>query len=221
MSYIEIKNLGKVYGTGDNRHMALDGVDLNIDKGEFVAIMGPSGSGKTTFLNMVGGLDKPTSGRIFINGIDICSKSKSSLARYRRRDVGIVFQNYNLVRILSARENIEFPIRLDHKKPDLDYIDSIINKLGIGDKGNKFPDQLSGGEQQRVAIARAMVTKPMLLLADEPTGNLDSDTGMEILMLIRKIVDEEGQTVIMITHDEEVAKIADRVVYIRDGVVEG
>ncbi|MFR1317755.1 MAG: ABC transporter ATP-binding protein [Peptostreptococcus anaerobius] len=220
MSYIEIKNLGKVYGTGDNRHMALDGVDLNIDKGEFVAIMGPSGSGKTTFLNMVGGLDKPTSGRIFINGIDICSKSKSSLARYRRRDVGIVFQNYNLVRILSARENIKFPIRLDHKKPDLDYIDSIINKLGIGDKGNKFPDQLSGGEQQRVAIARAMVTKPMLLLADEPTGNLDSDTGMEILRLIRKIVDEEGQTVIMITHDEEVAKIADRVVYIRDGVVE-
>ena len=190
------------------------------DRGEFVAIMGPSGSGKTTFLNMVGGLDKPTSGRIFINGIDICSKSKSSLARYRRRDVGIVFQNYNLVRILSARENIVFPIRLDHKKPDLDYIDSIINKLGIGDKGNKFPDQLSGGEQQRVAIARAMVTKPMLLLADEPTGNLDSDTGMEILRLIRKIVDEEGQTVIMITHDEEVAKIADRVVYIRDGVVE-
>ena len=121
---------------------------------------------------------------------------------------------------MSARENIEFPIRLDHKKPDLDYIDSIINKLGIGDKGNKFPDQLSGGEQQRVAIARAMVTKPMLLLADEPTGNLDSDTGMEILRLIRKIVDEEGQTVIMITHDEEVAKIADRVVYIRDGVVE-
>ena len=118
MSYIEIKNLGKVYGTGDNRHMALDRVDLNIDKGEFVAIMGPSGSGKTTFLNMVGGLDKPTSGRIFINGIDICSKSKSSLARYRRRDVGIVFQNYNLVRILSARENIELPIRLDHKKPD-------------------------------------------------------------------------------------------------------
>ena len=221
MSYLEIKNLGKVYGTGDNRHMALNGVDLNIDKGEFVAIMGPSGSGKTTLLNMVGGLDQPTSGRIFIHGIDICSKSKSSLARYRRRDVGIVFQNYNLVRILSARENIEFPIRLDHKKPDLDYIESIISKLGIGDKGNKFPDQLSGGEQQRVAIARAMVTRPMLLLADEPTGNLDSDTGMEILRLIRKIVDEEGQTVIMITHDEEVAKIADRVVYIRDGVVEG
>lgn len=219
MAYIEIKNVSKVYGIGDSRQFALRDVSLNIDEGEFVAVMGPSGSGKTTLLNLIGGLDKPTSGRIFINGIDICTKSKPSLARYRRRDVGIVFQNYNLIRILSARENIELPVRLDHRKPDKEYTNSVLAELGIMDMGDKFPDQLSGGEQQRVAIGRALVNRPMLLLADEPTGNLDSNTGMEILKLFRKIVDNDGQTVLMITHDEDVARIADRIVYIKDGEI--
>ena len=220
MEYIEIENIGKVYGKGENRHIALQDINFKIEQGEFVAIMGPSGSGKTTLLNIIGGLDSPSSGRIYINGVDLGLKSKSSLARYRRKDVGIVFQNYNLVRILNVRENIEFPIRLDHKKPDTEYIDILMDNLGIEELSEKYPDQLSGGEQQRVAIARAMVAKPMLLLADEPTGNLDSQTSMEILKLIRDIVDENGQTVLMITHDINVAQVADRVICIRDGRVE-
>lgn len=220
MAFLKLENVGKVYGTGDNRYQALKDIDLEVKKGEFVAIMGQSGSGKTSLLNIIGGLDNPSSGRVIVNGADLSQKNKSALSRYRRRDVGIIFQQYNLIRVLNARENIELQIKLDHKKVNKKEIDYLVEKLGLWDKQNKFPDELSGGQQQRVAIGRAIASKPMLLLADEPTGNLDSQTGEEILKLIKNISKDSKQTIIMITHNEEVAKYADRIVKIKDGKIE-
>lgn len=220
MAFLKLENVGKVYGTGDNRYQALKDIDLEVKKGEFVAIMGQSGSGKTSLLNIIGGLDNPSSGRVIVNGADLSQKNKSALSRYRRRDVGIIFQQYNLIRVFNARENIELQIKLDHKKVNKKEIDYLVEKLGLWDKQNKFPDELSGGQQQRVAIGRAIASKPMLLLADEPTGNLDSQTGEEILKLIKNISKDSKQTIIMITHNEEVAKYADRIVKIKDGKIE-
>ena len=220
MAFLKLENVGKVYGTGENRYEALKDIDLEINRGEFVAIMGQSGSGKTTLLNIIGGLDNPTSGRVIVNGSDISQKNKSALSRYRRRDIGVIFQQYNLIRVLNVRENIELQVKLDHKKPNKKEIDYIVEKLGLSDKQHRFPDELSGGQQQRVAIGRAIATKPMLLLADEPTGNLDSETGKEIMNLIAGISKEENQTVILITHNEEIAEYADRVIRIKDGRIE-
>lgn len=219
MSYIEINNLGKVYGTGNNKCQALKNVNLSVKEGEFICIMGASGSGKTSLLNIISGLDTPSSGNVFVNGVNIFEKNSTSLARYRRRDIGIIFQNYNLIRVLNARENIELQVRLDHRKPIKEKIDFIIEKLGLESLQHKLPSQLSGGEQQRVAIGRAIAAKPMLILADEPTGNLDSKTGEDILNLIRSISLENKITIIMITHDQNVAKYADKIYYLKDGQI--
>lgn len=219
MAYIELNNVGKVYGEGENRCQALTEINLRVKEGEFLAIMGASGSGKTTLLNIIGGLDNPTSGEVLVNGINLMDKNKSSLARYRRRDVGIIFQQYNLIRVLTVRENIELQMRLDHKIPDASFVEYILNKLGLKDVQDKCPDQISGGQKQRVAIGRALLTKPMLLLADEPTGNLDSSTGIEIMNLIKEISKESKQTIILITHDNNVARYADRVINIKDGTI--
>lgn len=219
MAYVELINIGKVYGIGEMKFHALKNINFRVNNGEFIAIMGPSGSGKTTLMNIIAGLDSPTSGSVLINEIDLKEKNKSSLARYRRRDVGVIFQQFNLIRILNVRENIELQVRLDDKKPNKKEIDELIEKLGLKKLENKFPDQLSGGEQQRVAIARALAVNPILLLADELTGNLDSENSIEILTLIKNICKESKQTIIMITHDSEVAKFADRIVNIRDGEI--
>ncbi len=219
MAYIELRNVGKVYGKGENKYEALKDISLDVKEGEFLAIMGPSGSGKSTILNMIAGLDTPTSGNIFVNGVDICEKNKSALDRYRRKDIGVVFQQYNLISVLTVRENIELQVRLDHRKVDKKDIDYIINKLGLDKIENKFPSQLSGGEQQRVAIGRSLAVGPMILLADEPTGNLDSETGDEIIKLIEEMSEKNNQTIIMITHDERLANRADRIVRIQDGKI--
>ncbi|WAW14501.1 ABC transporter ATP-binding protein [Peptostreptococcus equinus] len=219
MAYVELINIGKVYDKGENKFNALKNINLKINEGEFVVIMGPSGSGKTTLLNIIAGIDTPTSGSILINEIDLKDKNKSSLARYRRRDIGIIFQQYNLIRVLTVRENIELQVRLDNKKPDKEDVDNLMDSIGLKKLENKFPDQLSGGEQQRVAIARALAANPILLLADEPTGNLDSKTSNEILKIIKNISRNNKQTIIMITHDINVADYADRIINIKDGQI--
>lgn len=219
MPYVEINNLGKVYGSGSIKCQALKNVNLSVKEGEFVCIMGASGSGKTTLLNIISGLDTPSSGSVFVNGVNIFEKNAISLARYRRRDIGIVFQHYNLIHVLTVRENIELQIRLDHKTPIKEEIDLIIKKLGLEGVQHKLPNQLSGGEQQRVAIGRALAAKPMLILADEPTGNLDSKNGENILKLIQSISYENKITIIMITHDSNVAKYADKVYKLKDGEI--
>lgn len=212
-------NLKKVYGSGENEVRALDGVNLSVEKGEFVAVVGTSGSGKSTLLHMLGGLDRPTSGTVTVDGKEIFSLKDEALTIFRRRKIGFVFQNYNLVPVLNVYENIVLPVQLDGVSPDKDYIDSIIETLGIGSKLNNLPNNLSGGQQQRVAIARALASKPAIILADEPTGNLDSKTSQDVLGLLKVTGQKFAQTIVMITHNEEIAQLADRIIRIEDGKI--
>ena len=220
MSILATKNLCKTYGHGDNSVKALDKVSVNIEDGEFVAIIGTSGSGKSTLLNMLGGLDRPTSGEVFVSGKNIFKMNDEELTIFRRRNIGFVFQNYNLVPILNVYENIVLPIELDGSHTDKKYVDTIINTLGLEDKIMSMPNQLSGGQQQRVAIARALSSKPAIILADEPTGNLDSKTSMDVISLLKITSRQFAQTIVMITHNEEIALMADRMIRIEDGKVE-
>ena len=217
MTILETRDLKKYYGTGDTQVKALDGVDLNIQQGEFVAIVGTSGSGKSTLLHMLGGLDRPTSGTVTVDGKDIFALKDEALTIFRRRKIGFVFQSYNLVPVLSVWENIVLPVELDGRKVDEAYVEEVISTLGLEKKLRNLPGQLSGGQQQRVAIARALATKPAILLADEPTGNLDSRTSQDVLGLMKVTGQKFGQTMVMITHNEEIAQMADRIVRIEDG----
>lgn len=219
MSILETAGLRKTYGQGESLVNALDGVNLKIEQGEFVSIVGTSGSGKSTLLHMLGGLDYPTEGKIYIDGKDISSLKEDELAIFRRRKIGFVFQSYNLVPVLNVYENIVFPIQLDGNKIDQDYISRIINTLGLDTKVNNLPSQLSGGQQQRAAIARALAAKPAMILADEPTGNLDSRTSLDVLGLLKVTARKFEQTIVMITHNEEIAQMADRIVRIEDGKI--
>lgn len=217
MTILETHDLKKYYGSGDTQVKALDGVDLNIEQGEFVAIVGTSGSGKSTLLHMLGGLDRPTSGTVTVDGKDIFALKDEALTIFRRRKIGFVFQSYNLVPVLSVWENIVLPVELDGNKVDETYVQEVIATLGLDKKLRSLPNQLSGGQQQRVAIARALATKPAILLADEPTGNLDSRTSQDVLSLMKVTGQKFGQTMVMITHNEEIAQMADRIVRIEDG----
>lgn len=222
MNVLKTENLKKYYGSGDSLVKALDGVDLSVERGEFVAVVGTSGSGKSTLLNMMGGLDNPTSGSVKIDGREISGMSPDELTVFRRRQIGFVFQNYNLVPMLNIYENIVLPIELDGARPDKDFVDDIVRMLHLEDKLERFPNKLSGGQQQRAAIARALAFKPAIILADEPTGNLDSKTGQEVLGLLKQTSEKFGQTLVMITHNLDIAQLADRIVRIEDGkIIEG
>ena len=221
MNILKTKNLTKYYGSGETIVKALDGVTLTIDHGEFLAIVGTSGSGKSTLLHMIGGLDRPTSGDVTIDSKDIFSLKDESLTILRRRKIGFVFQNYNLVPVLNVYENIVLPIELDGNKPEKKYIDKIIATLGLQDKLYNLPNNLSGGQQQRVAIARALATKPAIILADEPTGNLDSKTSLDVIGLLKVTSKQFAQTIVMITHNEEIAQMADRIIHLEDGKIVG
>ena len=217
MTILETHDLKKYYGSGDTQVKALDGVDLRVEQGEFVAIVGTSGSGKSTLLNMLGGLDRPTSGTVTVDGKDIFALKDEALTIFRRRKIGFVFQSYNLVPVLSVYDNIVLPIQLDGGRVDEAYVKQVIEALGLEQKLDRLPNQLSGGQQQRVAIARALATKPAILLADEPTGNLDSRTSQDVLSLMKTTGQKFAQTMVMITHNEEIAQLADRIVRIEDG----
>ena len=217
MTILETKDLRKVYGSGDTEVRALDGVDLTVEKGEFVAVVGTSGSGKSTLLHMLGGLDRPTGGTVTVDGKEIFALKDEELTIFRRRKIGFVFQNYNLVPVLNVYENIVLPIQLDGKAPDRGYVDQIIETLGLGNKLQNLPNNLSGGQQQRVAIARALAAKPAIILADEPTGNLDSATSLDVMGLLKVTAQKFSQTIVMITHNEELAQMADRIIRIEDG----
>lgn len=219
MNILETKNLVKIYGKDTNLVKALDDVSIEVKEGEFAAIIGTSGSGKSTLLNMIGGLDRPTSGETFISSKSISNMKDEELTIFRRRNIGFIFQNYNLVPILNVYENIVLPIELDGVKIDKEYVDSIIETLGLKEKLSNMPNNLSGGQQQRVAIARALATKPSLILADEPTGNLDSKTSMDVIGLLKMTSRKFNQTMVMITHNEEIAQLADRIIRIEDGKV--
>lgn len=221
MSILTVENLSKHYGEALNLVKALDGVSLSVDKNEFVAVVGTSGSGKSTLLHMLGGLDSPTSGTVNIDGEDIFSMEDDERTVFRRQKIGFVFQNFNLIPIMNVYDNIVLPILLDDRTPDVSYVNKIIETLGLTDKVDNLPNNLSGGQQQRVAIARALATKPAILLADEPTGNLDSKTSEEVMELLKSTTKEFEQTVVLITHDERVAKKADRIVRIEDGKILG
>ena len=217
MSILKTENLKKIYGSGAGEVHALNGIDLTVENGEFVAVVGTSGSGKSTLLHLLGGLDRPTSGKVFVDGKDIFSLKEEALTIFRRRKIGFVFQAYNLVPVLNVFENIVLPVELDGKKADSRFTEEIIRTLGLEDKQKSFPNQLSGGQQQRVAIARALASKPAILLCDEPTGNLDSRTSQDVLGLLKISSRKYTQTIVMITHNEEIAQLADRVVRIEDG----
>ena len=217
MTILETKNLRKIYGSGDTEVRALDGVNLTVEKGEFLAVVGTSGSGKSTLLHMLGGLDRPTTGSVTVDGKEIFSLKDEALTIFRRRKIGFVFQNYNLVPVLNVYENIVLPIQLDGNQPDQGYVDQIIETLGLEKKLQNLPNNLSGGQQQRVAIARALAAKPAIILADEPTGNLDSKTSQDVMGLLKVTSQRFAQTIVMITHNEEIAQMADRIVRIEDG----
>ncbi|MCI8449225.1 MAG: ABC transporter ATP-binding protein [Eubacterium sp.] len=217
MTILEAKNLKKVYGKGDTAVHALDGINLTIQRGEFTAIVGTSGSGKSTFLNMAGGLDVPTGGEVIVDGKNLAALSERELTIFRRRKIGFIFQQYNLIPMLNVYENMILPLKLDGRKADRAYICEIIDALGLGSRLKNLPNQLSGGQQQRAAIARALVTKPAVVLADEPTGNLDSATSQDVLGLLKITSTRFHQTIIMITHNEEIAQLAERIIRIEDG----
>ena len=217
MSILETKNLRKIYGSGDTEVRALDGVNLSVENGEFVAIVGTSGSGKSTLLHMLGGLDRPTEGTVTVDGKNIFELKDEALTIFRRRKIGFVFQSYNLVPVLNVYENIVLPIQLDGRKVDETFIQQIVKTLGLDGRLDALPNQLSGGQQQRVAIARALAAAPAIILADEPTGNLDSKTSQDVLGLLKVTSQKFSQTIVMITHNEEIAQLADRIIRIEDG----
>ena len=219
MNILEAMGLKKVYGEGENRVNALRGVDLEVKKGEFVAIVGTSGSGKSTLLHMLGGLDRPTEGEVIVEQKDISKLKDEELTIFRRRKIGFVFQAFNLVPVLNVYENIVLPIELDGAAVDRDFVEEIINTLGLSGKKESLPNQLSGGQQQRVAIARALAFRPAIILADEPTGNLDSKTGQDVLSLLKVSAEKFSQTIVMITHNDEIAQLADRIIRIEDGLI--
>lgn len=219
MSILEVKDLRKTYGKGDITVKALDGVSFSVERGEFVAIVGPSGSGKSTLLHILGGVDVPTSGQVIIDGTDISKLDETALAIFRRRQIGLIYQFYNLIPILTVAENLTLPLLLDGRKPDAKLVNDIVAQLGLSQRLGHLPNQLSGGQQQRVSIGRALINNPALLLADEPTGNLDTQNSREVITLLRKFNKERGQTVIIITHDEKIALSADRVISIEDGKI--
>lgn len=219
MKILETKNLCKTYGEGDTLVKALDNVSFSVEQGEFIAIVGPSGSGKSTLLHILGGVDVPTSGEVIINGTKISELDETALAIFRRRQIGLIYQFYNLIPILTVEENLTLPLLLDGRKPDQKQIEMLVEKLGLENRLKHLPNELSGGQQQRVSIGRALLNSPALLLADEPTGNLDSENSKEIIKLLRQFNKENKQTVIIITHDERIALSADRVIEINDGKI--
>ncbi len=221
MKILEVTNLCKTYGKGDTMVKALDNVSFSVEKGEFLAIIGPSGSGKSTLLHILGGVDVPTSGSVVINQTDISNLDETALAIFRRRQIGLIYQFYNLIPILTVQENLTLPLLLDGRKPDKKQIDTLVKRLGLENRLDHLPNQLSGGQQQRVSIGRTLVNNPALMLADEPTGNLDSENSKEIISLLRQFNKEFNQTVIIITHDEKIANSADRVITIEDGKITG
>ncbi|MBD5515471.1 MAG: ABC transporter ATP-binding protein [Lachnospiraceae bacterium] len=217
MDMVTVRKLKKYYGSGDNQVRALDEVDLSVARGEFVAIVGASGSGKTTLLNMIGGLDVPTEGEVIVDGVSLAGLREEQLAVFRRKKVGFIFQNYNLIPTLTVKENILFPLELDGSAPNEDYLKEIVGLLGLGERMHAYPAALSGGQQQRVAIARALVSGPSVILADEPTGNLDSRNGQNVAGLLKMTAELYHRTLVMITHNQELAQLADRVLYMEDG----
>ena len=219
MEILRTEGLVKTYGTGETKVEALKGVDLSVNKGEFLSIVGTSGSGKSTLLHMLGGLDRPTEGKVIIDGKDIFSLKDEELTIFRRRKIGFVFQAFNLVPVMSVYENIVLPIELDGEKPDQNFVNEIISTLGLSEKTKAYPSQLSGGQQQRVAIARALASAPAIILADEPTGNLDSKTTQDVMGLLKVTSQKFGQTIVMITHNDEIAQLADRSIRIEDGLI--
>ena len=221
MKILEVTNLCKTYGKGDTMVKALDNVSFSVEKGEFLAIIGPSGSGKSTLLHILGGVDVPTKGSVVINQTDISNLDETALAIFRRRQIGLIYQFYNLIPILTVQENLTLPLLLDGRKPDEKQISTLVKRLGLEHRLDHLPNQLSGGQQQRVSIGRALVNNPALMLADEPTGNLDSENSKEIISLLRQFNKDFNQTVIIITHDEKIANSADRVITIEDGKITG
>lgn len=219
MEILKVENLTKIYGKNTTKVVALDNVSFSVEKGEFVAIVGASGSGKSTLLHLIGGVDKPTSGKVYIDGNDIYSFDDDKLAIFRRRQVGLIYQFYNLIPVLDVEENITLPINLDNRKVDKNNLDNLIKTLGLEKRRHHLPNELSGGQQQRTSIGRALITNPTIILADEPTGNLDSKASDEIVELLRKSNKEYKQTIIMITHNMEIAKCADRIIEIEDGKI--
>lgn len=219
MKILEVNHLSKTYGKGDTMVKALDDVSFSVEQGEFVAIIGPSGSGKSTLLHILGGVDTPTSGNVIVGEEDISKLNETALAIFRRRQIGLVYQFYNLIPILTVEENLTLPLLLDGRKPDKKQIETLVNRLGLSNRLKHLPNQLSGGQQQRVSIGRALINNPALMLADEPTGNLDSENSKEIVSLLRQFNKELNQTVIIITHDEKIALSADRIISIEDGKI--
>ena len=220
MGYLEVKDLTKIYGKKNNEVVALDCVNFSVEKGEFVAVVGASGSGKSTLLHMLGGVDDATSGEIFLQDENIIEMKEERRAIFRRRKCGFIFQEYNLIPVLTVEENIEMPVKLDGKKPSPEYMETLLNTLGLRDRRKHMPDELSGGQKQRVAIGRALANHPAVILADEPTGNLDRKTGLEIMALLKKSVDDFSQTLILVTHDEALAAMADRIITLSDGKIQ-